>query len=97
MDGVGALLKELRKVSEGNTPPGAVCEGVIVRAGRGKLSIQTGRLYLDKEDLLLNPYYSYSWLQDDGAPTNLRAGDRVLLLTPDAQTYYLICKVVTCT
>lgn len=97
MDGVGALLAELNKVSEDNIPPGAVCEGVIVRAGRGNLSVQVGRLYLDKEDVRLNPYYSYTWLKDEGGPTYLRAGDRVILLTIDAQTYYLICKVVTCT
>lgn len=80
MDGVGALIEQIKGVADEQVPVGAVLEGVIVQAGRGHLTAQVGRLQLNKADMMLNPYYSYGWIEDDGDATYLRAGDRVLFL-----------------
>lgn len=77
---------------------GPVCEGVVTAAGRGNLAVKVGQLpELAKEDLAVNPWYSYRWVLDEGQAEYLRAGDRVLLLTADGQNFYLVCKVVDCT
>lgn len=99
MDGVGALMDEMREITaEGRSALGSVCEGEVVRAGRGNLSVQVGQFPpLQKEDLLVNPSYNYSWILDEGQAEYLRPGDKVVLLTADGQSFYLVCKVVACT
>lgn len=98
MDGVGALMKQVQELATLNQSDlGPVCEGVVIRAGRGNLAVQVGRLpELQKEDLLVNPWYKYDWVLDEHQPEYLRSGDHVVLLTADGQSFYLVCKVVAC-
>lgn len=96
-DGTGALIAAILALTQGKSSFGPVLEGIIYRAGDNKLVIDVGQQRLEKEDIRLDPYYCYTWTEDNGDPSYLRKGDHVLLLTPDAQTYYLICKVVACT
>lgn len=98
MDGVGALMAEMQGLAaEERSALGSVCEGEVVRAGRGDLSVQVGQFPpLQKEDLLVNPYYNFHWILDEGQAQYLRTGDKVVLLTADGQSFYLVCKVVAC-
>lgn len=91
MDGIGALVKEFEHLAAGvQSALGPVCEGVVTAAGRGNLAVKVGQLpELAKEDLAVNPWYSYRWVLDEGQAEYLRAGDRVLLLTADGQNFYL--------
>lgn len=72
----------------------AFCIGTVLQAGGGRLRVKRGELPLEKEDLWVNPELDWRWTEDFGDRSYLRPGDRVVLLSPDDQTYYLICKAV---
>lgn len=99
MDGVGALMAQFQALAaEDKSDLGSVCEGVVTRAGRGDLAVRVGQFPdLSKEDLSVNPYYSYSWILDEGQAEYLRSGDKVILVTADGQHFNVVCKVVDCT
>ena len=68
--------------------------GQVLEAGRGKLRIACNGLQLEPEDLYLPPGLTYKWETDYGGDSNLRKGDRLVILSADAQDYYVICKAV---
>lgn len=98
MNGIGALMNEIKDLTAGRKPAlGSVCEGEVTHAGHGTLTVRVGQLpELQKEDLSVNPWYKYDWILDEGQAEYLRPGDKVVLLTADGQNFYLVCKVVAC-
>ena len=67
--------------------------GDVLEAGRGKLRVVCGGLTLEAEELRVPAGLDYSWTEDDGRESYLRAGDRLLMLvTGDRQDYYILQK-----
>lgn len=97
-DGVGLLLEALRKIAEHDRPRSSVRIGTVQLAGHGALRLICDNLPVEKDELYINPELDYQWTKDDGALEKLRAGEKVLLLTPTGaeqdQLYILVCKVV---
>lgn len=96
MDGVGALMEEIKAAMEdhGAGRPWPVALGTVVSVT--PLSVTVGRRTLTREELLTEPRHVYvpKPLEPDN-PHLLQRGDRVILATEDGQTYILICKVVS--
>lgn len=79
----------------GEAPAGPVQLGTVAQCGGGApLKVQAAGLSLEGEDLMVNAALDWSWMEDGGGRDLLRAGDRVVLLTQDMQSFYLVCKVV---
>lgn len=93
-DAVTALINQISRAVGEDMAGGCFCVGEVVRAGQGDLKIRRGELPLDREDLYVNPTLDWRWTVDTGGTELLRAGDRVVLLTLDDQTYYLVCRAV---
>lgn len=93
-DPIGDLIKQLVQAAQAGARGPSFCVGRVTRAGFGRLQVTRDSLPLDKEDLYVNPALSWTWTEDHGETSFLRAGDRVVLLTSDDQTYYLVCKAV---
>lgn len=70
--------------------------GEVTQCGGGRpLKLSAGGLPLELDDLFIEPGLNWTWTQDNGSASFLRKGDRVVLLSTDMQTYYLLCKVVS--
>ena len=81
---------------EDASAPGPVLLGQVVQSGGGApLKVRCAGLPpLDGEDLMVNAALDWTWGEDTGGAALLRAGDTVVLLTQDGQSFYLVCKVV---
>ena len=55
--------------------------------------VETDGLRLEKEELHVSVLLDYQYTVDDGAPNKLRAGDRVMMMSSDQETYDLTAKV----
>lgn len=69
--------------------------GQVLEAGQGRLRVSCGGLPLERGDLWLAAGLDYNWTEDSGGPELLRAGDTVVLLSADSQTYYLVARMVS--
>lgn len=74
-------------------PHNSFTVGKVIAAGGGNIVVETDGLRLGKEDLHVSVLLDYQYTQDDGAPNKLRAGDRVMMLSSDQETYDLTAKV----
>lgn len=84
-------LKQFTKRQDSSTG----CKlGHVIAAGHGWLQVACDGLTLGLGDLWVAAHLSYYWTSDDGDPNYLRAGDRVILFTPDGDAYHLMCRVV---
>ena len=88
-----ALTKLLTPPQGGGWP---FLVGEVVQCGQGKpLKVSAAGLPpLEPEDLWIDPTLNWTWMEDLGGVELLRTGDRVVLLSGDMQTYYLIGKAV---
>lgn len=91
---IAELVHQLSEAIRPSLAQASFCIGTVQQAGRGRLRVGRGSLILEREDLYVDPTLKWNWEEDTGAPELLRPGDRVVLLTEDEQTYYLICRVV---
>lgn len=92
-DPVNDLLDVITQIGQKDRHS-AFCVGTVLQAGGGKLRIKRGGVPLERENLWVNEALDWAWTEDLGGRNCLTPGDRVVLLTLDDQTYYLICKVV---
>lgn len=92
MDPIVSLLDAMAPAAA----PGPFLVGKVLRAGQGQpLQVEAAGLEpLEPEDLWVSPTLNWTWARDEGEPELLRPGDRVVLLSSDMQTYYLIAKAV---
>ena len=93
-ESMASLTESMLQAARSTQPGSAFRLGQVRWAGHGVLQVDCDGLLLDKEDLWLSPYLSYTWVQDNGADNLLRTGDRVVLLTQDEQDYYLLARMV---
>lgn len=75
-------------------PGGPLWIGEVKEAGGGRLRVACGGMQLEREDLWVAAGLDFVWTVDTGGAELLRRGDRVVLLSPDGQDYYLTAKVV---
>ena len=95
MDDVYAGLTELLRPAEPGQAPGGWLFGQVQQAGQGTLRVVCGGLTLDQTELHVPPGLDYAWEEDTGGDQLLRPGDRLLVLvTADAQDYYILQKAV---
>ncbi len=92
-DAVAVLMQEMRRYMENGEAPAAVQTGTVTSTE--PMTVSCGHMTLTQEDLRINPVCLYDPPKGDPPnPAYVSAGDQVLMVTPDGQTYYLICKVV---
>ncbi|MGI6029759.1 MAG: hypothetical protein ACOX81_10205 [Candidatus Heteroscillospira sp.] len=93
-ESVGRIVSSMGRAAKREERVSAFCIGRVLEAGGGRLRIACRGLQLGPSDMWLEAGLSYKWTVDDGRAQNLRAGDRVILLSADGQEYYLAAKVV---
>lgn len=86
------LLSGLRDFSRQDAGATGCMLGQVTAIGGDTLQVACNGLVLGREDLWVASHLS--WAEDDGGPNTLRVGDRVVLYTPDGDTYHLMSKVV---
>ena len=75
-------------------PSSAYYVGEVKAAGGGVLRVSCGALELSAGDLYVSADLRWDWTWDDGSPSLLRRGDRVVLLSRDGQVYDLVARMV---
>ncbi len=93
-ENAGRILRSMGEASKKVAAPSAFYLGDVTRAGHGVLEISCGGLPLEPKELYLAVGLNYRWTYDNGADNLLRKGDRVVLLSRDGQTYYLLQRMV---
>ena len=89
------IARSMGDAAQRTARPSAFFIGAVKAAGSGRLEISLGGLTLEPEDLWLAVGLDYHWTYDNGADNLLRKGDRVVLLSQDRQTYYLLQRMVS--
>lgn len=90
---VGKLVKAIQACAGGEERVLTVTEGTVNSVS--PLRVTAGRFQLGRESLMVDPICLYE--PSEYEPRNLellKVGDRVVLITGDGQSYYLLCKVV---
>lgn len=93
-ENAGRILRSMGDAARKTARPSAFAIGDVTAAGHGRLEISCGGLPLEPKDLWLAVGLNYHWTYDTGADNLLRKGDRVVLLSQDGQTYYLLQRMV---
>ena len=93
-ENVGRIVQSMGSAAQKTDRPSGLYIGDIMVGGFGQLKVSCGGLTLEPEDLYLAVGLDYHWTHDNGEINLLRSGDRVVLLSPDGQTYYLLQRMV---
>lgn len=89
------IARSVGEAAKKTARPSAFSVGEVKAAGNGVLRVSCDGLTLEPEDLRLAVGLDYHWTYDNGADNLLRKGDRVVLLSQDGQTYYLLQRMVS--
>lgn len=86
------LLSGLRDFSRQDDGATGCMLGQVTAIGGDTLQVACNGLVLNREDLWVASYLS--WEDGNSGPNTLKVGDRVVCVTPDGDSYYIMCKVV---
>ncbi len=95
MNGVEELVQVFQAIAQEQRDGGHVAIGTLL--SRSPPSVRVGRLTLDGDRVWINAAAIYVPRPELGEPPNpdlASPGDRVLVVSPDGQTYVVVCKVV---